>query len=218
MTSLLVAGAAGATGIAWAAPAIMAKTKAVIISLFMKSLPICSAGCLPSAAGECHAGADLADRLVDQLQRLFAVAALVRRRGNEFSAGRLQQADAGGHVRLRADGVADAHAGGDRGPEQRLAGEGCRHLLVSSEVFRTLAIPVAECGSPGGRCRRTDKPGRRPRLGLAGAGGWPSWTVRRCFLHGCVLLGCRAFSRHSSASCKAAPRCHQNFPPMPVLQ
>src|SRR4029079_8748129 len=107
---------------------------------------------LRSAAGKRDAGADFADRLVDQAHRLFAVAALVRRCGNEVSAGGLQQADAGGHVRLRADGVADAHAGGDRGPEQRLAGEGCRHLLVSSEVSNTLAIPVVECGSTGGRC------------------------------------------------------------------
>src|SRR5438105_12231292 len=148
MTSLPVAGAGGAVGIAWAVPTIMPKTKTVAISLFMKSLPICSAGRRPSAAGERDAGADFADRLVDQVHRAFAVAALVRRRGAEFGAGRLQQADAGGHVRLRADGVADAHAGGDRGAEQRLAGEGCRHLLVSSEVFKTRAIPVAECGSP----------------------------------------------------------------------
>src|SRR5438105_15819494 len=148
MTSLLVAGAGGAGGIAWALPTIMPKMKAVAISLFMKPLPICLARRRPSAADKRDAGADLADRLVDQLHRFFAVAALVGRRGGEFGAGRLQQADAGGHVRLRADGVADAHAGGDRDPEQRLAGEGCRHLLVSSEVFKTRAIPVAECGSP----------------------------------------------------------------------
>ena len=72
MTSLLVAGASGAIGMALAAPAIMPKTKAVVISLFMKSLSICSAGRRPSAAGEGDAGADLADRLVDQLERAFA--------------------------------------------------------------------------------------------------------------------------------------------------
>ena len=81
MRSLLVAGASGAIGIALAAPTIMPKTKAVVINLFMKSFPICSAGGLPSAAGEGDAGADLADRLIDQLHRFFAVTALVRRRG-----------------------------------------------------------------------------------------------------------------------------------------
>src|SRR6185503_6035192 len=156
-------------GIAWAPPPIMAKTKAGVISLFMKSLPICSASRPPSTAGERDAGADLTDRLVDQLHRLFAVAALVRRRRTEFGAGRLQQADAGGHVRLRADGVADPHAGGDRGPEQRLAGEGCRHLLVSSEVVQHWPFRSRNAAAPGGSCRRTVKPGRSPRLGLAGA-------------------------------------------------
>src|SRR6185369_8872489 len=184
MTSLLVAGAAGATGIAWAAPAIMAKTKAVIISLFMKSLPICSAGCLPSAAGECHAGADLADRLVDQLQRFFAVAALVRRRGGELSAGRLQQAEAGGHVRLRADGVADAHAGGDRGPEQRLAGEGCRHLLVSSEVSQHWPIRLWNAVAPGGAAAaRLSRAARRVL-------DWQAPENRRFGLSGAVFFTC----------------------------
>src|SRR2546430_17479900 len=146
MTSLLVAGASGASGIAWAPVTMMPKTKVISISLFI-TLSRYAQWDMPSAADKRDASADLADRLIDQLHRFFAVAALVRRRGGEFGAGRLQQADAGGHVRLRADGVADAHAGGDRDPEQRLAGEGCRHLLVSSEVFKTRAIPVAECGS-----------------------------------------------------------------------
>src|SRR6267142_5518347 len=136
MMSVLGAGATGASGMAWAPPAIMPKTKAAAISLFIKPLPMCSAKCKTSAAGERDAGADFADRLVDQAHRAFAMAALVRRRRAEFGARRLQQADAGGHVRLRADGVADAHAGGDCGAEQRLAGERCRHLLVSSEVFQ----------------------------------------------------------------------------------
>jgi hypothetical protein len=45
----------------------------------MKSLPICSRQ--SSAADKRDAGADLANRLIDQLHRFFAVAALVRRRG-----------------------------------------------------------------------------------------------------------------------------------------
>jgi hypothetical protein len=112
-----------------AVPIIMPKAKMVAVSLFMQALPI--KPILPSAAGERDAGANLADGLVDQAHRLLAVAALVRRRGGKLGAGRLQQADAGGHVRLRADGVADAHAGGDCGAEQRLADDRCRHLLVS---------------------------------------------------------------------------------------
>src|SRR3989442_6733444 len=212
MTSPLVAGAGGSMGNALETLAIMAKTKAVVISLFMKSLPICSRP--SSAAGERDAGADLADRLIDQLHRAFAVAALVGRRGAKFSVGRLQQADAGGHMRLRADGVADAHAGGDRGPEQRLAGEGCRHLLVSSEVFNRLRNAAAS----GGRCRRTVKLGRRPCLGLEGARRLPIWTVRRCFLQKGVLLGWRAFSRRSSGRGQTWTARHQNSPPMPVLK
>src|SRR3954453_12688931 len=169
MTSLLVAGASGASGIAFAPAAIMPKMKTVAISLFIKTSLDRISRILPSAAGKRDAGADFADRLVDQAHRLFAVAALVRRRGGEFAAGRLQQAEAGGHVRVRADGVADAHAGGDRGPEQRLAGEGCRHLLVSSEVFQHWPFRLRNAAAPGGRCRRTVKPGRRPCLGLEGA-------------------------------------------------
>jgi hypothetical protein len=61
-----------------------------------------------SAAGKCDAGADFADRLVDQGQGAFAMAALVRRRCMQFAAGRLQQGNALVHVRLGADGVADA--------------------------------------------------------------------------------------------------------------
>src|ERR1043166_6114687 len=71
---------------------------------------------------------------------------------------------------------------------------------------------------PGGRCRRTDKPGRRPRLGLAGAGGSVIWTVRRCFLHMPVLLGCKAFSRRSAGHGQTVSRRHQNCPPMSVLK
>jgi hypothetical protein len=40
---------------------------------------------LASAAGEGDTGADLADRLVDQLHRAFAVTALVRRGGAELA-------------------------------------------------------------------------------------------------------------------------------------
>src|SRR5882724_10432113 len=62
---------------------------------------------------------------------MSAVAALVRCRHGEFAARRLQQSDARGHVRLRADGVADAHAGGDGGAEQRGAGGRSRHVVFS---------------------------------------------------------------------------------------
>src|SRR6185312_7080479 len=187
MTSLLVEGASGANGMALAPVTMMPKTKAAAISLFIKTSPDMFSRILPSAAGERDAGADFADRLVDQLQRFFAVAALVRRRGGEFGASRLQQADTGGHVRLRADGVADAHAGGDRGPEQRLAGEGCRHLLVSSEVVQHWPFRSRNAAAPGGSCRRTVKPCRRRRLGLAGASGSGIWTARCCFLRNGVL-------------------------------
>src|SRR5258705_7030307 len=148
MMSVLGAGATGASGMAWAPPAIMPKTKAAAISLFIKPLPMCSAKRKTSAAGERDAGADFADRLIDQPHRAFAMAALVRRRRAQFGARRLQQADAGGHVRLRADGVADAHAGGDRGAEQRLAGERCRHLLVSSEVFQRGPFRLRNAAAP----------------------------------------------------------------------
>src|ERR1700737_4479708 len=86
-----------------------------------------------SAAGEDDAGADFRYRLIDQPQRAFAMAALVRRRRGEFAARRLQKRKSFAHMRLGADGVADAQACGDSGAQQQGAGVGCRHVVVSSD-------------------------------------------------------------------------------------
>src|SRR6184192_1154916 len=129
------AGASGASGIAPAAPAANREParKAAAIILFMSRSPdVGRVLYVASAAGERNAGADFADRLIDQAHRALAMTALVRRGGAEFGAGVLQQADAGGHMRLRADGVADAHAGGDRHTEQHFSGgRRSRHVVLS---------------------------------------------------------------------------------------
>src|SRR5262249_39862679 len=67
--------------------------------------------------GKCDAFANLSDCLIDKADRLLAMAALVGRRGAELGTGVLQETDGGFHVRLRADGVTDTHAGRDDGPE-----------------------------------------------------------------------------------------------------
>src|SRR6476619_6832093 len=133
MTSLLVAGASGASGIAWAPPAIMPKTKAVAISLFIKRLPIC-------LAGYCH---QLPANAMPA--RTSPIAWSIR--PNAFSRWPPLLGVAAASS-PRADRVADAHAGGDRGPEQRLAGEGCRHLLVSSEVFQHWRFRLRNAAAP----------------------------------------------------------------------
>jgi hypothetical protein len=70
-----------------------------------------------ASAGERDAGADFADRLVDQSKRALAMTVLVRRYLDQLATRRLQQGDGRGHARLRADRIADANAGGDGGAE-----------------------------------------------------------------------------------------------------
>ena len=69
-------------------------------------------------------------------KRAFAMAALVRRRLGEFGARRLQHGNGISHVRLRADRVADADAGGDGGAEQRLGGQ----QKITSISFLSLMV------------------------------------------------------------------------------
>jgi hypothetical protein len=90
MTSLLPV-ANGVVGIALATPApIMVLTrKAGAINFFIENLRLheLNERGSASAAGEGDAGADFGDGLIDQSQSAFAVAALVRRRRRQRSAG-----------------------------------------------------------------------------------------------------------------------------------
>src|SRR5207237_8686035 len=97
------------------------------------------------------AGAHFGDRLIDQAERALATAALVRRCGREFTARGLQQGDALVHMRLRADGVADAHAGGYRRAERELAEARSRHVVLSWVCFLGCFQTMGKLYLPGGR-------------------------------------------------------------------
>src|SRR3981081_3689554 len=86
-------------------------------------------GVAASAAGERDAGAHFRDRLVDEADGAFAMAALVRRCRLQFAACRLQQGDSFVHVRLRADRIADTDAGGESGAKQQGADGRGRHVV-----------------------------------------------------------------------------------------
>ena len=62
-------------------------------------------------------------QIVEQLRRLIA--------GGQLAAGGLQQCDAGAHMRLRADRVADADAAGDDGTEHQGSGGKQSHGWMS---------------------------------------------------------------------------------------
>src|SRR5204862_4274284 len=102
------AGASGASGIAPAEPAANrepAKKAAAIILFMSRSPDVERVLSVASAAGERDAGADFANRLIDQAHRALAMTALVRRGGAEFGVGVVLQGDAGGYKRMRSDGV-----------------------------------------------------------------------------------------------------------------
>src|SRR2546429_9400311 len=109
------AGASGASGMAVALPANKAAAKKALVRIVFMMFSGAKETVASMGGRERNAGAHLRDRLVDQAERLLAVAALVWRRGGDFGTRVLQQADAGLHVRLGADGISDAHAGGERG-------------------------------------------------------------------------------------------------------
>mgnify|MGYP003693941699 CR=1 FL=1 len=198
----------------------MPKTKAVAISLFMKSLPICSARRLPSAAGKrrCRRGPRRSPgrsgpSRVSRWPPLFGVAA------REFGAGRLQQADA-----WRS--CAAARRWRSRCPcwrRSRSRAAPCRakDVVISWSPLKLSNTGHSGCGMrqpPAAAAAARLSPTARPRLGLAGAGGLPIWTVRRCFLHMPVLLGCEGLQPAFIRPWPDCTACHQNSPPMPVLK
>jgi len=88
---------------------------------------------VPGRKGD--AGPHLADSLIDQRQPALAMAALVGFRSRKLRARILQQPERRIHVRLGAERVADAHAGGERNAEQQaFTGQGGMHRLVHSHV------------------------------------------------------------------------------------
>src|SRR5215468_3852067 len=133
---------------ATALPANKAAAKQALVRIVFMT---CSPEGKPFAlVGGCerYTGAHFADGLVDHAERALAVAALVRGRRGEFGAGALEQANAGLHVRLGADGVADTHAGGDRDTEQDLAGRRVFHVDSPREVaFQPPSAVVLERGT-----------------------------------------------------------------------
>src|SRR6266702_4531746 len=107
----------GASGMAWAEPAIAPSASA---AAKMVRIMLCS--WMSVGGGEGDAGAHFGDRLVDQSQRPFAMAALVGLGLGELGARRLQDRDGFVHVRLRAERIADAEAGRDGAAEHEAAG------------------------------------------------------------------------------------------------
>src|SRR5262245_48976551 len=152
------AGAIGASGmaVAWPAANKMAASKALARIVFMRCSPGANEPFASVGRGERDAGAYLANCLVDHAQGALAVTALVRARGGEFGAGVLQQTDAGLHMRLRADGITNAHAGGDSGTQQDLAGKRVFHVgsprrqsssLQAGVVLGRGTLPAAAAGT-----------------------------------------------------------------------
>src|SRR5258708_12196867 len=134
----VLSGAIGTSGIALAAAGASSggDRKAAAIRLCIENLPWLGwMKGVASAAGKGDAGAHFGDRLIDQRQSAFAVTALVRRRPRKLAPRLLQKPEGLAHMRLRADGVADAQASGDGGAQQNGAGVGCRHVVVSFDGF-----------------------------------------------------------------------------------
>src|SRR5262245_54645619 len=159
------AGASGASGMAAALPAAnkAAARKALVRIVFMRCSPGANEPVGSVGRSERDTSAHLANCLVDHAQGALAVTALVRGRGGEFGAGVLQQTNAGLHMRLRADGITNAHAGCDRGTQQDLAGRRVFHVgspgrqspsLQSRVVLERGTLPAAAAGTSVNRANR----------------------------------------------------------------
>jgi hypothetical protein len=71
-------------------------------------------------SGKHNTVTNLADRLIDQGERPFAMSAFIGLSPCQFSPCVLQQVERGVHVRLLTQGITDAHACGDDRSEQQL--------------------------------------------------------------------------------------------------
>src|SRR5690349_6577983 len=134
MTALLGAVATGASGMAKPAAVVVANRTAEARNLDIEKLrELLANGAKELTAGrKGDTGANFRNCLIDQSQGTFAVAAFVRGRLCEFCARRLQQGDCLGHVGLRADRIANAHACRDAETKQEFARKSSGHSNFSS--------------------------------------------------------------------------------------